>query len=223
MVAEGLSSYERRRKHPQRARRRAPHRGARSAHGDSPHTVRALRGDLARAVRLPRAAGDDARDLRQRAAAPLAGAPRRAPARTRDDRPHALRRPARCSATSCAAASAPTIPSLVLVGPRRRRRAARARHRRATAACCSTATGTTTCAACAIARSSSCCTAAVCAPARCAGSSSRPTTPSPGACASSARATASAWCPWASPRARRSTSGCAAGARAWRVRAARCS
>ncbi len=138
---------------------------ARIAHGDSPHTVRALRGDLGELCGVPRAAGDDAGDLRQRAAAPLAGTTRRAPARARHDRP-----PAVVGARAVRRSRA----------PRRARGRSLARARRpapAPAACptrsppptarrCSTATGTRTCAACAIARSSSCCTAAACAPAR---------------------------------------------------------
>ena len=145
---------------------------ARIAHGDSPHTVRALRGDLRGPVRLSRAAGIDTRDLRERNAAPLAGAARGTPARTGDDRApplvgaRAVRRPraprrapgrslARARSARDDAAACPT------------------RSRRQTARCSWTATGTTTCAACAIARCSSCCTAAACAPARCAASSSR--------------------------------------------------
>ena len=46
MVAEGLSFHERRRKHPLRPASVERLVEARSAHGDSPHTLRALRGDL---------------------------------------------------------------------------------------------------------------------------------------------------------------------------------
>ena len=220
MVAEGLSLYERRRKHPPRARSRAPHRGAYRPRRLPAHRARLARRS-ARAVRISRAAGTGARDLRQRAAAPLAGAPGRSPARAGHHCPAALVRPR--------AVRRPRAPRRARRRPvaRARRPAARAGacpipSPPATAACCSTARGTRTCAACAIARSWSCCTAAACAPARCAGSSSSPMTPPARACAWSARAIASASCPWASPRARRSTNGWAPGARASRVRAARC-
>ena len=65
MVAEGLSFYERRRKHHPRARSRAPHRGA-----DRPRRLAAHRPRIARrsgrAVRVSCAAGADTRNLRQR-------------------------------------------------------------------------------------------------------------------------------------------------------------
>ena len=53
---------------------------ARIAHGDSPHTVRALRGDLAELCGVPRAAGDDARRpaAASRCAAGRRGSPRAA-------------------------------------------------------------------------------------------------------------------------------------------------
>ena len=170
MGAEGLSLYERRHTHPQRTGRRAPPRGAHRARRLAAHGAGAARRS-GRVVRLPRTAGDDTRDLRQRAAAALAGATGRAPARTCHRRPpplvgtRAVRRP------RCAGASARTTPRSCSSG-RAGAGACPIPSRRRTARCCSTATGTTTCAACAIAQCSSCCTAAGCAPARCARSSS---------------------------------------------------
>ena len=165
MVAEGLSLVMRDDANTPREPAVERLLAARVAHGDSPHTVRALRGDLRRAVRVPGAAGADARDVRQRAAAPLAGAARGAPPRARDDHPPALvgaravrrsRAPRRARRRSVARARRPAAPP-PLPDP-------------VTAADCVDAArrrpGTTTCAACAITRSSSCCTAAACARAR---------------------------------------------------------
>ena len=117
-------------------------RGAHRARRLAAHGAGAARRSR-RAVRLPRAAGDDARDLRQRAAAALAGAPRRAPARTRHRRPPPLVG-ARAVRRSRAPGRARGRPLARARRPAPAPAPARPRHGRRLHACCSTATGTTT-------------------------------------------------------------------------------
>ena len=208
MVAEGLSlCHERRRKHP---RRPAVERllAARIAHGDSPHTVRALRGDLRELCAFLARPGSHARDVRQRAPAPLAGATRGSPPRACDHRAPALVGACAVRRSRPRAAIAPTTPRSSSRGPSGAVACPR-RSRQPIAASCSTAVerGRPQ-----PARSRHPRAAVRLRPARKRGLWSRARVLrrlAPRACACWARATASASCPSASRHARRSTPGCA--------------